>query len=243
MEKQVGKRLVRTALLVMAATGWPASADDGISGHNPPIIIRVFDYAEIEPRILDGAKRTAARVLRRAGVETAWVDCMGLMNDPSAPLACRQKPGPALLQLSILSREMARKSKLRGSRFGYAQTSKLGFGVIAAVFYHKIEELARMERASEAVILGHVMAHEIGHLLLGTGGHSSRGIMRAGWNAKELGLAAKGILGFTGQQADEISAAAIERAEEETKRSQAGPVSASTLEALQKARNQQGEGR
>ena len=48
-----------------------------------------------------------------------------------------------------------------------------------------------------AKVLGIVMAHEIGHLLLGFGAHSSAGIMSGRWGKFEMDLVAAGLLGFT----------------------------------------------
>jgi hypothetical protein len=44
------------------------------------------------------------------------------------------------------------------------------------------------ERASSpaATLLGRAIAHEIGHLLLGSGGHPRMGLMRALWSQEEL---------------------------------------------------------
>ncbi len=39
---------------------------------------------------------------------------------------------------------------------------------------------------SLGTILGYAMAHEIGHLLLNTAGHSCRGVMKARWTAGDL---------------------------------------------------------
>ena len=41
-----------------------------------------------------------------------------------------------------------------------------------------------------------VLAHELGHLLLGTGQHSASGIMQGNWRGKQIVLAAQGLLRF-----------------------------------------------
>jgi hypothetical protein len=50
-------------------------------------------------------------------------------------------------------------------------------------------------------VLGLVMAHEIGHLLLQMRGHSPDGIMHFPWSPKELGLANHNFLVFTTKEA------------------------------------------
>jgi hypothetical protein len=55
------------------------------------------------------------------------------------------------------------------------------------------------------VILGHGMAHELGHLLLGTNSHSSSGLMRAHWTGEDLAMASKGNLRFSQEQSLRIT--------------------------------------
>jgi hypothetical protein len=52
-------------------------------------------------------------------------------------------------------------------------------------------------------ILGHLIAHEIGHLLLGTS-HSSKGIMSSLLGPLSLGRAISGKLQFTSEEARQI---------------------------------------
>jgi hypothetical protein len=49
------------------------------------------------------------------------------------------------------------------------------------IFYSRVDELAVQGRARGERILGHAMADDIGHLLLGPNAHSPRGIMRGLW--------------------------------------------------------------
>jgi hypothetical protein len=53
-------------------------------------------------------------------------------------------------------------------------------------------------------VLGHVVAHELGHLLLGRGTHSAAGLMRADLDTN---LAVQGRLLFTDAEARAIRAA------------------------------------
>jgi hypothetical protein len=71
--------------------------------------------------------------------------------------------------------------------------------------YDSIRDLGE-KNASLAQILGHVEAHEIGHILLHDSSHSSAGLMRARWSADDLRAAAQGRLLFSQQQAGAIRA-------------------------------------
>jgi hypothetical protein len=48
--------------------------------------------------------------------------------------------------------------------------------------------------------MGAIIAHEIGHLLLGSNAHAAIGIMRAHWQDAELRMLSKGELLFTTEQ-------------------------------------------
>jgi hypothetical protein len=79
---------------------------------------------------------------------------------------------------------------------GIAAPSEVGTQASASVFYDRVEELAKGGTAPVAVILGHVAAHEIGHLLLGSNSDSSLGLMCSRWSRSNLGLANDGQLHF-----------------------------------------------
>jgi len=64
-----------------------------------------------------------------------------------------------------------------------------------------VETAAREFDVSRAVVLGHALAHEVGHLLLGKDSHSPNGVMRALWTEKELLNASAARLLFLPQQA------------------------------------------
>ncbi len=78
-------------------------------------------------------------------------------------------------------------------------------GCMAYIFYSRIETMAADGDASLSDILGHAMAHEIGHLLLGPS-HSPVGIMRPEWNRKDLESAARNQLSFTPQHMELLRA-------------------------------------
>jgi hypothetical protein len=55
---------------------------------------------------------------------------------------------------------------------------------------------------TEGLILGHVIAHEMGHALLNTDKHTDTGIMRAIWDMDDLFEGARGRLVFTPNQTE-----------------------------------------
>jgi hypothetical protein len=98
-----------------------------------------------------------------------------------------------------------RSLNLRDPILGISYLASDGTGFQADIFYEGIEKLRHETFVDPAIILGHVAAHEIGHLLLGSNSHSSWGIMRAHWNMEELARANKGLLFFTKSQSRRMS--------------------------------------
>jgi hypothetical protein len=74
------------------------------------------------------------------------------------------------------------------------------------LYLDRILDFAQLMGLDAEIVLGHTMAHEIGHLLLGSKNHASQGIMRPTWGARDIHLAKTGVLGFTDAQAERMQA-------------------------------------
>jgi hypothetical protein len=61
-----------------------------------------------------------------------------------------------------------------------------GAGTLATVYIDRVEWMARQTGTDSRALLGRAIAHELGHLLMPTSGHSTRGLMRAIWSGAEL---------------------------------------------------------
>jgi activator of HSP90 ATPase len=83
---------------------------------------------------------------------------------------------------------------------GYAVILKRK-GVLATVHSRRVLALASRSGVEAAVLMGRVMAHEVGHLLLGTNAHAPRGLMRADWKLNEWSMSEHSDWTFT---ADEV---------------------------------------
>ena len=76
----------------------------------------------------------------------------------------------------------------------------------AFIFFERVQGLCAVERLSPSVILGYVMAHELGHMVLGRRSHSPSGIMMEIILKDALAQAEQGLLMFTPQQATKMRA-------------------------------------
>ncbi len=198
-----------TGLLLIAAAAAPALAAE--PHELETITIRIYDYANVEDAVLAAAQREAGGILARAGLATRWERCDPERTAGRNDASCSRRAGEALIQLRIHSRRMTKKIARNGIEFGYALASPEGYGVIAGVYFDRTNDLARQLGESLPLMLGHTMAHEIGHLLLGSNSHAKTGIMRPTWGERELHLAHVGAFGFTPAQAKRMKRKASER--------------------------------
>jgi hypothetical protein len=165
------------------------------------LTVRVYNYAQTSSTVLDQAKREAGRIFGEAGLKTVWLDCMSGQSSllPQAP--CQQAIGPTDIRLRILPSPV--RNSLQDTVFGFAIAPAL-----ATVYYESVLALARYdEREFEgSVVLGCAMAHEIGHLLLGSNSHSVSGVMQARWERRQIQEELRGGTLFTSKQARLIRA-------------------------------------
>jgi hypothetical protein len=148
----------------LVAAGWTGSHP--LNGKTledaPRFTVRLYNYAGVDRSTLAQATATASDVFRRAGIQLVWVDCPFLTTEDIERLhACDQFDGTPWAQLNLLPQEMAQRLQFRHEVFGVAIGSK------AYVFFHRVQELSRHLGNSESSTLGHLMAHELGHVLLG----------------------------------------------------------------------------
>jgi hypothetical protein len=182
------------------ALGAVLAAALGAAEPSPRITGFVYNYAAIPFGVLAQTKAEAARILHYAGVDIQWLDCPLSLRDADRFPACQ--PGPTRLALRFLPQTMADRLRRVEGRFGFALLPEGGsFGTVANVFAHDVEQLANRRGIRQGVILGHVVAHEVGHLLLGAGSHSTSGIMHDPWRLKELAIIAQGSMLFTPAEA------------------------------------------
>ena len=171
------------------------------AGSSPMIRVRVNNYTQASPAILAGAEREAGRILDRAGLRTVWLDCPAKPStaDPQDP--CRKALEANDIVLRVLSEST--QNKFRDTVFGFAVVP-----ILASVYYDYAAHLARSDNAEFEipVILACVIAHEVGHLLLGSNSHSASGIMQLHWERGQIRHAMTGTLLFTPEQAKLIQA-------------------------------------
>jgi hypothetical protein len=176
------------------------------------LTLRVYNYAQIDPVSLARSERVTAAILENVGVEIVWVECPLSPAQFRAYPACHSDMGTTDLVLRILSYYMAMKLPTPDEPLGFAQPCPESEPACElSVFYYRVDELAANGYRADR-ILGHVIAHEVAHVLIGPG-HSEEGIMRGEWSRYDLQRISWGLLlDFTDDQSRQLRSAVLRRA-------------------------------
>jgi hypothetical protein len=131
------------------------------------------------------ARRTASAILGRAGIDVVWLEC-ALPADVIAADACTQPLRWNELLVRIVSAGTVDK-RPDVDTLGFAFVDlDAGGGWLATVYADRVSVMAQGAGIDAAELLGRTMAHEVGHLLLGSNRHAPQGLMRASWSSADL---------------------------------------------------------
>jgi len=136
------------------------------------VVVRVYDTVGVPADTAAAARTTASKILKQANIDVRWVECPGAK--PAEPV-----------ELMVRLSASTPASEPASLGFSYVDVQKQA-GTLATVFADRVHVLAEAARADEGELLGRAMAHEIGHLLLGTHDHAVTGLMRGKWTSIEL---------------------------------------------------------
>jgi hypothetical protein len=154
----------------------------------------IYDYAHVRTETLAAAENTVSEIFGHANVQLNWRD--GFAYAAERHQALNPPPeDPATLVIKFQPESEAVRYGVRSVCGG------IGFPSGAIVFVRNFETRSA---TSEATRLGYVIAHELGHMLLGPNSHAIVGIMHATLLPGDWEKAAQGTLGFTHSQNQQI---------------------------------------
>jgi hypothetical protein len=179
-------RKLTTALAVSATLLTARAATAADAAERATIVLHVDDFSGLPADDLNAAAALAGRIFARAGIRMIWV--YGRDRAPRAD-------GALHLKVLVLSKKMAERKiatdLVDSNVLGQAAS---GSGR-AYIFSQRVASLAARNERRVGDLLGRVVAHEVGHLLLPENGHSPSGIMTSSLDLSTTALAA-----FTSEQ-------------------------------------------
>src|SRR5262245_43330077 len=177
--------LVAAMGILVTGGGSPAATEAAETARRASIVVRTYTQADAEGD-MQAARRTAAVTFGRAGIEVGWLECALPAKPSEASVTCQTPLGWNELVVRILPGGTADGLTYLSSLGAALVDRDAGGGSIATVYTDRVRVMAQNAGVDVAVLLGRAMAHEIGHLLLGTNRHATKGLMRASWSGADL---------------------------------------------------------
>jgi hypothetical protein len=175
--------ILAALLTVPAGVGAQVNIDHAAA---PTVTVRVY-RTSLRPSDFRTAGELAGRVLHAAGIDVSWVQCWsGGQADEAVSAECARP-----LTASDLIVQPIRAADANAER----HPDSLGFslidvqaaaGTVATVYTDRVLRMARKAGVDSVDLLAWAIAHEIGHLLLGTSEHAGGGLMRDRWSRAEV---------------------------------------------------------
>jgi hypothetical protein len=159
----------------------------------PQLTVRVYDAVRVPANTRRSVEAQAAAILKDAGIAVVWRDCLDDLGGCVAPLgpteiAVRLVTSPShVVDQAHASDAMNLVRDDQADSLGYSVVDvKEGRGWLATIFVDRVDRAARAANSNSSRLFGQVIAHEIGHLLLGRSTHAARGLMRSRWTTDEM---------------------------------------------------------
>ena len=173
------KRWIAGLTLCVGVTGWEPAAAQTPAGFAVQVFLQ--DDGRVPADVLEQAKHAATRVFALSNIDLQWIG-----HGPYQPCS---------LIVRIVAKPIGATNR---SRFvvGIAPGTREARGILAFAFYDRIQLYSAELGLDASQMLGHVMAHELGHLLLPHGAHSITGVMRGAWDGAQANQATMGLFDF-----------------------------------------------
>ena len=184
----------------MAAAVAMAAAMAAQAGSRKPqadalVTVFTYDRVGIPDAIMARAKQVATSAFGAAGIEVKWADS-------KRPGERREVAAGEVLTMVF---DGAAPANFPPPSVAFTNLSG-GADANVHVFYYRVADVVDMRaqrstgvRLPMAEFLGNVLAHELTHALEGVARHSSEGLMKAFWSARDFDGMARGPLAFAAE--------------------------------------------
>ena len=152
---------------------------DGAAAESPATLtVRLYNTSGIPSDQLAAARDAAEGILRDTGITVTFRLCGARAGGTDS---CDESLKRSEVVVRIIGAPPF-NATLHPDAYGVTYIVKeTNHGWLATVFSDRIRAASERVGVDPGVVLGRVMAHEIGHLLLGIDYHGTNGVMRADW--------------------------------------------------------------
>lgn len=149
------------------------------------VVVRTYESTTL-PGDRAAALAVAAAILEGAGLDVKWVACDSVLvrRDVHEPCVTPLAANELAIRFVRLPPSQGQMDPIA---LGYSLVdTRLRAGALATVYVDRVAALAATCHLDVRTLLGRAIAHEVGHLLLGTADHAPDGLMRAAWSQHAL---------------------------------------------------------
>jgi hypothetical protein len=158
--------------------------------------VAVCNPGGVRGSVIADAKAETELVYRSAGVEIKWRECEAFpppaakTGDPWFVIRLRTDKPP--VKVGAASLDVMGKAFVEDSG-----------GYMADAYLQAIQATSELHHGDPGVLLGFVMAHELGHLILGAE-HTPDGVMQAAWGQRQMNALRQRWLRFDDESATRL---------------------------------------
>jgi hypothetical protein len=147
-----------------------------------PLVVRLYNTARIPMRDLSTARAEADQILRETGLPVIFRNCGSATANGETIDRCDETLKSSEVVVRIIDAPTF-NATLDPDAYGVTYiVNDLNRGWLATVFADRTRVAAMRVDVDPGTLVGRVMAHEIGHLLLGRDYHGNVGVMQAAWS-------------------------------------------------------------
>ena len=162
-----GKLFVILLLPALTASAYPLDQPE-------EIVVHIINKAGLSEGLVKRSMNEVVDIYRLEGFTLTWSECTADGDNP-----CPWATG----YLVCISPERG-TMKYDTVTLGYSMLT-IGRGNHAVVMWPDVEEFAKRHIASESMILGSTIAHELGHMITRSRKHD-QGVMKSVWTGKDI---------------------------------------------------------
>ena len=180
------RQIVATALTLIGTT-WTLALAEARGGQLSELSVHTYNYSGVSADELAAARRHAEAIFRRANITISWIDCRTSGRDALDILpTCRTDLRPDEVMLRIMPGGGPTVDRITSLGFSLVNREDAHAAWLSSVFTNRVAALASQAGIDPTLLLGRAIAHEVGHLLIGSTDHARAGLMRAFWSHAEL---------------------------------------------------------
>ena len=180
------RQIVATGLAFIGTT-WPLNCADAREEPLSELSVHTYNYSGVSAADLAAARRHVAAIFQKANITISWHDCRTSGRDAADVLPnCRTDRRPDEVILRIMTSSAPGSDRATSLGFSLVNRENAHSSWLSSVFTNRVVALAGQAGIDPTLLLGRAIAHEIGHLLLGSTDHARAGLMRAFWSHAEL---------------------------------------------------------